>query len=304
MKNIFGVDCMEWKSGNFELLLATSIGPRILAMEFKGSGNLFAELPDDYLVYQANEKKFNFYGGHRLWIAPEEPETTYLPDDHPVQVSTTPDGIELAQDSQTFAGLKKTIRIQSVDYPDMLIVDHLVRNESDSPRRIAPWAITQLKLGGTAILPLVSAQTENPLLPNRSLVLWPYTNMQDERIWVGSKYVVIESLPKIERPLKVGVNNWREWVAYFINGNLFIKYSRKDNADCALDLGAEAQCYCNHKFLELETLGIYKAIEPGEELRHREIWRMVERPFKTLNEDALDLFIENDIKAEICRGLL
>ncbi len=303
MRNFLGVECEEARLGDFELLLARSVGPRILSLEFRGSGNIFAELPNEYLDY-LDRGRFNFYGGHRLWVAPEEPAVTYLPDDHPVRIVKEADGIELIQAEGAPNGLGKSIRIQATTYADVITVDHTIKNEGAATQKLAPWAITQLKLGGTAAFPFKATIEENPLLPDRSLVLWPYTDIHDERIKIGRELVFVHSLPVSENALKIGVNNVRRWVAYFIDGYAFIKYSSKADPCYSLDLGAEGQCYCNHKFLELETLGLYREVEPGETAVHREVWRMVEYPSASVSEEALLETIKKDEMAEICLGLL
>ncbi len=303
MKKFLGIDCEEVKLGDFELLAARSIGPRIVSLSYKGSGNIFAELPGEYLD-DLNGGRFNFYGGHRLWVAPEEPAITYMPDDHPVQVEASADGIELIQVEGAANGLNKSVRIRSTAYNDVIVIDHIIRNNGTSRQKIAPWAITQLKLGGTAAFPFKATVEENPLLPDRSLVLWPYTDIHDERIEIGRELIFVHSLPASEKPLKIGVNNVRRWVAYFIGGYGFVKYSNKVDPCCSLDLGAEGQCYCNHKFLELETLGLYRDVEPGKSTLHREVWRMVKYPAMSVSEGALLKAIKNDEMAEICLGML
>ncbi len=303
MGKFLGIDCEEVKLGDFELRLACPIGPRIVSLSFRGSGNIFAELPEDYLDY-LNRGRFKFYGGHRLWVAPEEPAITYKPDDHPVMIEKKADGIELIQVEGAANGLNKSIQIQSTAYKDVIVVDHVIWNNGVSKQKIAPWAITQLKLGGTAVFPFKATIEENPLLPDRSLVLWPYTDIHDERIEIGKELVFVHSLPVSEQALKIGVNNVRRWIAYFIDGLAFIKYSSKADPCCSLDLGAEGQCYCNHKFLELETLGLYQEIAPGYKVTHREVWRMVRYPSASVDEGSLLKAIKNDEMAEICLGML
>ena len=69
-----------------EITVATEVGPRILGIKRPGGANLFAELPG--IVIETDDGPFSFYGGHRLWRAPEVAATTYLPDDDPVTVSS------------------------------------------------------------------------------------------------------------------------------------------------------------------------------------------------------------------------
>jgi hypothetical protein len=286
-KKFLGVDCLEAVFGNLTMLFTLSVGPRIISLRCGGSQNLFAELPDVTLDY-LNGEKFHLYGGHRLWVAPEDPALTYIPDDRPVKAITQPGLVELIQEV----------------HKNAVIVDHLVRNEGDTERKIAPWAITQMKSGGSGILPLRAAQGDSPFLPDRSLVLWPYTDIYDERIQVHKDFIFVNTMPLNERAVKVGTSNLLNWGAYYHAPYLFIKYSSKADDTCALDLGAEAQCYCNDKFLELESLGLYQVIKPGESTAHREVWRVVEEPFSSLTPETLTDFIKDDEENDIFQGML
>jgi hypothetical protein len=302
-KKFLGADCLEVKFGNFTLLFTLSVGPRIISLKYGNSDNLFAELPDASLDY-LNGGKFHLYGGHRLWLAPEDPALTYIPDDWPVNVNSQPGTVELTQEVDRKTGLRKIIRVQDSGNKDAVIVDHLVCNEGSSDKKIAPWAITQMKIGGTAVLPLKSTNVESPFLPDRSLILWPYTDIYDERIHVHKDFIFVQTLPKNEKAVKVGVSNTQKWAAYYTAPYLFIKYSNKADNGCSLDLGAEAQCYCDNKCLELETLGLYQVVRPGETVVHREIWRIAEKPFSALTPEVLHDFIKQDEMAAVFQGML
>ena len=107
----------------------------------------------------------------------------------------------------------------------MIVIDHLIHNLGSKPFECAPWAITQFKLGGEAILPLGGREKkQNSLLPDRSIVLWPYTNINDSRICWDNDFIFIKPEP-IGQPLKIGLPNREKWMAYFVDHLLFIKYT-------------------------------------------------------------------------------
>lgn len=302
--NFLGLECIKVKFGEINLLLTSTVGPRILSFTYRDSGNIFAELPGEFLNH-SEKRKFFFYGGHRLWIAPEIPSSTYLPDNQPIMINQQPDGVELIQKPSAEAGLKKSILIQETDHKNILIIDHFLMNESGKEITVAPWAITQLKLGGMAILPFKTTENEgSSFLPNRSLSLWPYTDIHDARIHINKDFVFITTSPESENPLKIGIPHFQKWIAYFIHGYLFIKYSNETAPDCTLDMGAAGQCYCNDKFLELETLGKYKKLKPGETIKHREVWKIIENPFASPTTKTILDFIRIDKLANYCRRLL
>jgi hypothetical protein len=92
-QNFLNQECVSLENGIIKLLVTQSIGPRILSLGFVDGENLLAELPD--LVTDCpGTGTFHFYGGHRLWHAPEEPSRTYLPDDEPVEISTFENGLK------------------------------------------------------------------------------------------------------------------------------------------------------------------------------------------------------------------
>lgn len=284
-KEFLGLDCIEFSFGEIVILVTQSVGPRILSLKFRNSDNLFAQLPGEYLSY-GNKKKFFFYGGHRLWVAPEIPTITYSSDEAPITIKEENEPISLIQDKDLNTGLQKELRILKSDLENTIIVDHILKNICEKPKTVAPWAITQFKLGGFAILPLNETDgNSNPFIPNRSIVLWPYTDVYDPRIKIENKLLFVMSTPA-RNALKIGIPNRQNWIGYVFEDALFIKYSKNFNKICKLDLGAAAQCYCNNKFIELETLGNLVTLNPGRVIKHREIWHLLKAPFNSISVDV------------------
>ena len=65
------LNCIVLENKAIQLLVTQSAGPRIISLRLKGSNNLFAELPD-FVSTRPDGIAYRFYGGHRLWIAPED----------------------------------------------------------------------------------------------------------------------------------------------------------------------------------------------------------------------------------------
>ena len=302
-KEFLGLNCVELNIGQIDFIVSKSVGPRILSLSFKGGENLFAELTDDFLEYPG-DGNFCFYGGHRLWVAPEDPFVTYIPDDQPIKIGESSGFVELIQEINQTTGIQKSIRIRLTDYENMVVIDHLIHNRGDLPFKCAPWAITQFKLGGIAILPQqIKGIDGNTLLPDRSIVLWTYTDINDLRIRWGNKFIFVGP-ESFDQALKIGMTNTHKWMAYFYHNLLFIKYAENYVTDKLVDQGATSECYCNSKFIELETLGPLKQIEPGKTIQHREVWRIVDTPFTNLSQETMMDFVENDEMADICREML
>ncbi len=271
--------------GPVSITVAVNAGPRVLAYARVDGPNLFASLPDDVIEHPAIGT-FRFLGGHRLWRAPEAPAVSYLPDDAPVEITETEGGIEIVGPADG-DGIVKTISLSQ--HGDFTFVDHELRNEGWTPVRSAPWAITQLAPGGTAYLPQRRGPVDDDgVLPNRHLVLWPYTNLSSPEITVRQDLVTVDASERVSKS-KVGISNRRGWVAYASGDELFVKWAALHrDGDVYVDFGASVQCYRDERFLEVETLGPLMTLQPGKRSAHREVWTL-----RDVSGDALDDVLES-----------
>src|SRR5215204_3748260 len=204
--NFLGLECYPLENESLKLLVTRSVGPRILSFGFKDGENLFAELPETVIEHPEGET-FHFYGGHRLWHAPEEPGRTYLPDDAPVDIAPADTGLTVTQKTEPQTGLQKTIEVRFPGSSPQVVITHHLTNHGLWPVTCALWAITQLKRGGTAIFPQIRQDTG--VLPNRSLALWPYTDMLNPNVRWGSNLILLDA--ELDSPFKIGFPNPRGW---------------------------------------------------------------------------------------------
>lgn len=276
--------CTYLTNGVVELWVMQTAGPRVLAFSLVGGENLFAELPGMFLE-DVGFGRFHFWGGHRLWHAPEVKRRTYIPDDQPVTIREISSGLEVVGTVEVATGLQKSLRLHLPDDSATVVVDHILYNHGLWPVACAPWAITQLKPGGMALLPQTS-ETADPdgVQPNRSLALWPYTDINSPHITWGNRFIVVHS-NMTQGALKLGFPNPAGWLAYHWRGSLFVKSAVFDPQATYFDQGASSQCYCDHRFLELETLAPRTLIPPGGSATHREVWRLFpDVPFHNAEE--------------------
>jgi len=264
-----GFDCVPLENEVISLLVTQSAGPRIISLRFNGGENLFAELPD-YVTERPDGKLFHFYGGHRLWHAPESMPRTYFPDDGPVDVVQDRFGLSVTSRIEDETGIEKSIQISLVEDKPQVILRHVLTNRGSWQIECAPWAITQFRTGGTAILP--QSQQQTGFLPNRSLALWSYTDFTSPQVRWGNRTVLVHA--KMDSPFKVGFPNPRGWLAYWLDGTLFVKLARYDPQAEYFDFGSSSECYCNDRFLELETLAPIGKLTPGESVTHTETWNL------------------------------
>ena len=76
-------NCIRLSNERMELIATTDVGPRIIRLGFVGGQNLFKTF--DETLGQTGGDEWHSYGGHRLWVAPEDRNRTYAPDNAPVE---------------------------------------------------------------------------------------------------------------------------------------------------------------------------------------------------------------------------
>jgi hypothetical protein len=266
-----GTETATYRIGDAFVSVALDAGPRIVSYSRSGTEQLFADLPEDYIEHP-DAGRFYFIGGHRLWRAPERPAITYEPDNRPVTIREFEEGIEITGMADR-DGVVKSISMTASG--EATVVDHTLRHEGHNDTVTAPWAITQLKVGGTAFLPLTRQfPRSEDVLPDRSIVLWPYTDPSATDITFNRDEVLMNSSGDADRA-KIGTQNTRGWIAYRFFDDLFVKWSSThDDAGSYPDLGSSIECYRDHRFVELETLGPLVTLRPGDSVRHREVWQI------------------------------
>jgi hypothetical protein len=112
------------------------------------------------------------------------------------------------------------------------------------------------------------------LLPNRTITLWPYTDMTDPRVTWGSRYLLVRQSDTAGKAFKLGASVKDGWAAYVRDGVCFLKRFDYFEGMPYPDGGCSVECYTNSdpNMLELETLGPLEVLEPGEATEHVEHW--------------------------------
>jgi hypothetical protein len=278
----FITDSLTLENDRIRLRVALNFGPRIMYLAYKDGPNLLADLPD--AVNQRPDGEFyHFYGGHRLWLAPEDPIRTYALDNLAVDISRSGSSLLVRKPIEKESGVEKSMRIVLAEDEARVTILHSLANLGNSTLECAPWALTQFIMGGTAILP--QSRTPTELLPNRSLVLWPYTDLTSPHVSWGNRFILVHA--RQQQPFKIGFPNPRGWLAYWLDGTLFVKWAPFDARAQYGDLGCSSECYCNHRFIELETLAPLLVLAPGASITHTETWELYRDVAFPENEDAV-----------------
>jgi hypothetical protein len=246
---------------------------RIIGLTPAGKTNMLADL-NDLPVVPTPFGDFHFRGGHRLWHAPEGMPRTYIPDT-PVTVTPLPEGALIESETEPGTGIRKKIEIRLSPEKPSLTLTHILINEGMWSVELAPWAITQFRLGGTVILPLPVGNADPAgLLHNRQFSLWPYARFNDPRLELGDEYTLFKA-DALLPPFKIGYFNDRGWIAYWLDGILFRKTFEPQKNLPYPDNNCNAEMYCNDRFVELESLGPLTRLDPGESTVHVEQWEIL-----------------------------
>lgn len=194
MSTRYAYSSRRLSSRSIDLDYLDTAGPRIVGLSYKGSPNLFAELPDISIPTPFGD--FHYIGGHRLWHAPESLPESYIPDNDGLTVSGCSECLTLTGKKEVATGIQKQIRVQLEPKFPKISLTHTLINENLFEVEIAPWAITMFRLGGIAIFPI---QIENPdvngLLPDRNISLWPYSHINDSRLHLEDSCFLVKHAP-------------------------------------------------------------------------------------------------------------
>jgi len=261
-------------NGEVEVVATGDVGPRLIRYGFAGGQNLFKEFAGQ--MGKSGEAAWQPRGGHRIWMAPEDPVKTYAPDNIPVKVELRGDGLETVGEVEPLTGLEKAVAVNMSASGTGVEVTHRIRNRGAAPLELAPWALTMLAPGGTGIHGFPPRGTHPEVLaPANPLVMWAFSDLSDPRWKFTRKYMALRNDPANPVPMKLGTWNRRTWGAYVLNGEAFVKrYDAAAGPRQYPDYGCSFETFTNADFLELETLGPLTTLAPGESVSHTERWTL------------------------------
>ncbi len=255
-------------SAHLTIDVLSTEGPHVVRALLPGrEENLLAEVPS--MTWETPWGTYRIRGGHRLWVSPEAFPRSYVPEQK-VALETLEGGVRITAEPEPGTGIRKRMEIVLDAERAAATLTHELTNEGLWPVPAAPWALTQLPLGGMAFLP-TQAPEEDDYTPNRQIVVWPYTRWDDPRLALKDEGIVLRAAAAV-RPMKVGTFVAQGWVAYLRSGVLFIKRVVPQLGAAYPDRGCNAESYCFDRFLELETLGTLRTLHPGERATHVERW--------------------------------
>lgn len=262
--------CLRIVAGETEAIVTLEVGPRIIRYGFIGGPNELVEYDKD--MGKTGGDEYRSYGGHRLWIAPEEDPKTMHSDNQPVE-HREEDGWHILTAPTEKWFVQKEVRIKAEG--DALRIEHRIYNRGAYPAELAPWALTVMAAGGTCLFPQPEfIGHSEKVLPARPLVQWNYTDMADPR-WTWGKSVIRLEQREDGGPQKLGAFIEQGFAAYANHGNVFLKRFGAESDYVYPDFGCNFETFTRQDMLEVESLGPMESVAPGDYATHPETWYLI-----------------------------
>ena len=253
--------------------ITLDIGPRVIYCALAGKKNVFFNdlqrrtccCKPEMEEYYGKDRFWYLYGGYRLWLSPEELPFTYYPDNDPVKYSVSEDTVTLCPPEQTENGLQTGYSLRFAG-DGRIFVNNTITNTSDKTVRGSVWTLCVMSQNSITF----GAQSirDTGLLPNRPIVLWPYTHIKDERITLTDGLIAVRQDPDGEGALKIGFGNESgKLMTLTEDGQLFTQRFDTDHIGGVYpDGGCSSEIYSCPDFTEAEALSPLSDIEPGSTL--------------------------------------
>jgi len=294
--------CVQISNGIIDVVVTIDFGPRIVRFGFIGDANiLYNDLERKYVTRNPSmverygkDAAFYRYGGHRVWLSPERMPETYYPDNEPVIYGILPEGVSFTPVRQKRNEMQLSFEvIMGEDATDIMVV-HSAKNCSKEKQNYALWSITMVNSGGVEIIPQ-NQDNSNALLPNRTISIWPYTDINDKRIFLGNKYLTVQHDDSIEKALKIGVNNVLGWASYTNGDYTLVKRYIHSPQAIYPDFGCSYETSVSNDYVEMDSLSPLYGIEPGAGIRHVEnlsLFKAPASPVIPTDEISIQKFID------------
>jgi hypothetical protein len=269
-----GLDAIELRTAAFRLVALTAKGPRIAFWGRPGGDNLLLWAPGKY-----RRGEWDLMGGHRLWAArpgADEAEETYATDNAPCAVKVSANGFTVTGALDPVQKIRRGFTVTATA-DGRVTLDHFLKNESDMLWSGGLWALT-------CTVPSKKSTYTLPLGDGSS---WDYATIVSFRTWGGGHggvgfgdkqfeftedaMVLRPSGRENKRMLKAdaGIIAWHDPARKL----LFAKHAAYA-PEANYPLGTNLAVYIGPKnfMVEMETMGAFATLKPGQVLKHRETW--------------------------------
>lgn len=290
-------------NGDAELIVTLDVGPRVISYKLAGGKNVFKEFADQ--MGKTGDKEWLSYGGHRLWIGPEDLTRTYYGDNGPVKYKEIDGGIRFTPGPESAYGMQKEIDVKVAPSGSKVTLIHRLTNIGDRATKLAPWALTVMAPGGIEVIPLPphhphpgppqNAKSPKDYAPTLNMSIWPFTDFKDPRWEFGTNYITLRQDPK-KGPTKIGLGHDRDWVGYLNGGTLFVKRFQLQEGKTYPDRGCNFETFTNEEMLEIESLGPVQKLEPRAHVEHLESWELHKDVPSFRSEEEIDKNVSGRVR--------
>lgn len=269
-------NCVRLSNGDVEIIVTTDVGPRIISYAFVGGENILGLHPHARVETALGE--FKPYGGHRLWIAPENMPNSYTPDNAPVEYfyNRQENSMWLVQPIDQITNTQKEIIVTLNETGTGVSINHKITNCGAVTIEIAPWALTIMRGGGVCEIPNEpwAPYGGETLLPTRNIAVWSYTDFTDSRWQFDKECIRLKVDATKSEPQKIGILNKQGWLVYRLENQQFTKRFPYLEGAAYPDLNSNNELYTAGDFVEIETLAPLRMLAPGESTEHLEHWEL------------------------------
>ena len=261
--------CVQFEENGMIVMVTIDVGPRIIYFGNKKNNILKEDLERKVQVYNdAYKDNWYLYGGHRLWKSPEN-ICTYVADNKPVSYRLNEYGgrfisnIDPKFDYILDIGIKK----------NNVYIENTIVSKSKNIESIAAWALTVMDIGGELTVNLNKKMDD--LNPQQNLVIWPYTDIYDERIKISKEKLIIQQKSGLE-PLKLGLFLNTPEAEYSLKGIRFkCKFKEENTTGKYGDFMSNMEIYTSGDILEIEGLSSMRDLKGGESVTLYEEWSLI-----------------------------
>lgn len=258
---------------NMEMIVVTSIGPRILSFKWEGGPNLLFNDKSG-----GGYKDWKIYGGGRMWTGPEN-EACYTPDNAPCEVIVDEDRFTVFGSIEA-SGLQKSIEISPNLEGLGFRVDYVLRNTGEMLAAGNIWALTCVEPTGKVMTPWGEGSEAWATQMVRFWRDWAghHTNIASPQWKLGQDTFGIE--PTGEEG-KVGLYTESGFMAQLREDGTFIKTFEPIPEAEYPDGFCNIAFYTCDTFVEMETMSPKYTFVPGGEYVHSETWMATSETFET-----------------------
>lgn len=269
-------NCVRLYNDEIEIVVTTEIGPRIVGYSLVGGENVLGYHP--HARVETALGTWKPYGGHRLWIAPENMPNSYAPDDAPIEYfyNKAENSIRLIQPAEAATKTRKEIIVTVGKTGSEVRIEHKITNLADEPIELSLWGLTIMRPGGEIFIPneTFAPYSAETLLPVRNLTCWSYTDFSDSRWRFEKDFIRLRVDENKPEPQKIGVLNTQSRALYRVGDWQFTKKIEFIKDAKYPDMNSNMEFYTAGSFVEIESLSPLQTLAFGETAKHEEIWKL------------------------------